>query len=867
MVDKQKTISSVDSPIVAQATLTEEERENPTDKQSQSEKQNPAPLGSEKLITLLTWIFRLAIGGTFIFSGVVKAIDPWGTIYKLHDYIAAMPQGFMGWALPLLTPFAFALFTIEILLGISVITGSYRRLSAIGSLLMMLVMTPLTLWIALKNPVPDCGCFGDALILTNWQTFWKNIVLLAMSVWLLIYNRHARCLILPGIQWLMVIGTLVFAVFIGFVGYSIQPMIDFRPYPIGSNLIDAATDEGETGSDTLMAIWQRGDEQITIPADSIPQGEGWEFIDRVENTNNKVSDSDTATKSKGLAIFDDAEDITEDVIPSEGEAVVVFMYDLPNLSKGNYYKLNSLYAYCKQNDIALVVVAAATPLQINDFIDQSLAEYPVYTAEDTAMKEVARGNPSFVYLKDGKIVYKAVFSAIPTYDFKEDTPARPGALADYAPKWADSETLNATCLIMLSFIVLLIFASHVPRVVNYTARRIRKSRWVKAGDVVKLMGVVLISAALTSCSDDDPKPDDTNPDKERTILIYMVATNTLNNDSRDDINEILSGYNEYSDIVDTEILIYRTSLSQEVPTLYRVEQDKTGSAALQPIKEYDESVSSVSEYRMGEVIHDMKRLAPADEYGLFLWSHATSWLPDGVNANAPSRDDAPVYYSYGDDYGKKMRITDLAEAIPQGLFSFIWFDCCLMSNIEVVYQLRNHCPTIVAYPTEVLSGGAPYNLIFPYIATTEFSLDKAVKTMFDYYAESSSSSQRNCTIALIDTSDLPQVAAQAHDIVSLGYKLQSTSGLMTYGRLSGTYFYDLGQVFTTLAGSDQVAANSFMQWVDRVVTHKYATPKFLNYTIYPEHFSGLSCHIPGTSTNTLYEQYYKTLDWYKAVYE
>ena len=820
---------------------------------------------ADKIQTLLTWIFRILFGATFIFSGVVKAVDPWGTIFKLHDYIAALPDGIFGWMLPLLTPFAFSLFTVEILLGLAVITGSYRHLAAIGSLLIMLIMTPLTLWIALKNPVSDCGCFGDALILSNWQTFWKNIILLAISLWLVLFNRRARCLILPGIQWLMVIATLIFSNFIGFVGYSIQPMIDFRPYPNGTTLTDATTDDTDTDTESMMSVWKRGDERITIPADSIPTGDDWEFVERIEAGDNITIKPEEQTPVKGLAIYDGAEDVTEDIIPAEGEAVVIFMYDLPNLSKGNYYKLNSLDAYCKQNDVSLIVVSAATPLQIEDFIDDSLAEYPIYTAEDTAMKEVVRGNPSFIYVKDGKIVYKAVFSAIPTYDFKEDTAAQPGALAAYEPKWADVGTFKAVCLSMLSFIVLLILSSHVPRVINYTAKRHKKSRWVKGGDIIKVIALILSCSTMVSCSDDEPMP--APEDNERTILIYMVATNTLNNDSQNDIDEILRGYNEYADDVNTNILIYRTSYGEEQPVLYEVTEDKYGKAQLQIIKTYDLSVSSVSKYRMGEVINDMQRTAPAADYGLFLWSHSSAWLPDGVPANSPSLASSVIQYSYGDDYGKKMRIEDLAEAIPENLFSFIWFDCCLMSNIEVLYQLRNHCPTIVAYPTEILSDGAPYDLIFPYIATPAFSLEKAATATFDYYADNNLSSLRSCTIAVIKTAGLPQVAAKAHEIVQLGYTLQSTNGLMVYGRLSGTYFYDLNQVYTNLAGSDNTLAASFTQSVNNTVELKLATPKFQNYTINPEHFSGISCHILDNSSNTQYEEYYRNLDWYKAVYE
>ncbi|MCM1005838.1 MAG: clostripain-related cysteine peptidase [Prevotella sp.] len=815
------------------------------------------------IIPLLTWLFRLSIGGTFIFSGVVKAIDPWGTIFKFHDYLTALPGDSFNWLLPILTPAAFVLFTVELLIGVAVITGSYRRIAACGALLMMLIMTPLTLWIALKNPVAECGCFGDALILSNWQTFWKNIVLLAMSGWLIIYNKRARYLILPAIQWIMVIAVIAFSVIVGFIGYSIQPMIDFRPYPVGSTLIESY--ENNTDSEgNLMAVWKKGDQQITIPADSIPEGDDWEFVKRVEDDTIDEDAIQNEGKQKGLAIFDGSDDVTEEIIPTQGEAVVVFMYDLPNLSKGNYYKLNSLDAYCRGHDVTFIVVAAATPLQIQDFAHQSMADYPIYSGEDTAMKEVARGNPSFIYLKDGKIVYKAVFSAIPSYDFKQDTPSTPGALAAYEPDMANPKVFKTLCLIAVSFIVLLIFLSHMPMVVSFTARKI-KSRWVKDGNMAKTMLIIGCCASmLTACSDNDPNPDPiVYPEHdERTILIYMVASNTLSSNSQDDIDEILKGYEKYEEDINTNILVYRINKNMEAPTLSIVDEDRNGRPIMRELKTYSETSSSLSKYRVGEVIYDMRQYAPAAEYGLFLWSHASAWLPDGVPVTA-----APPMYSFGDDWSKTIKINDLAEAIPQNLFSFIWFDCCLMSNIETLYQFRNHCPTIIAYPTQVLAPGAPYDLIMPYIATPAFNLKMAAQTTWDYYANNQDWNMRYCTVAVIDTSVLQSLAEVCRNIVKLGYKLQSTAGLQTYGKLRGTTFYDFVQVYSSLAGPETALTDLLTQRADKATILKLATPKFLNIFISQDHFSGISCHIPGMSNNSEYEDYYKTLDWYKAVYK
>lgn len=814
------------------------------------------------VIYILTWISRVVLGATFIFSGTVKAIDPWGTIYKMHDYITAMPGGFLSWTLPLLTPVSFVLFTFEVLLGVALVTGSYRRLAPIGTLLLMFVMLPLTLWIALKNPVADCGCFGDAWILSNWQTFWKNIVLTAMSIWLVIFNKRARCLILPTLQWLMFAGTVVFTVTVGFIGYSIQPMIDFRPYPVGETLIDAEDNLASTAEEVaqMSAVWTNGTETITIPADSIPEGDTWEFVDRVSSSG--ASSEDERVTVKGLAVFDGAEDITEELVAPEGEQVLVFMTDLPNISSGNFYKLNSLYAYCKAHDVQMATIAAATPLQIDDFVDHSLAEYPIYTAEDTAIKEVVRGNPAIVYLKDGKIVWKSSLSAVPAYDFMESTPDKQEALAMYAP-FTDKNVFKTICLIFISFIALVIFLSHVPMVIRFTARKFTKSRWVKDGAVVKTIAILMMTSLLVSCKDEPDKPKE-EISNERTILIYMVATNSLHSESYSDIKEILEGYASLEEN-NTNILIYQTVPNETAPTLSRVVKDKNGNIFLNEIKTYTSGISSVSKSRISEVIRDIKRFGPAENYSLFLWSHATGWLPIGNPANLSVSQSPPLLHAYGDDYGKSINITDLAEAIPKGTFDLIWMDCCLMGGIETVYQLRNHCDYMVVYPTEILAEGAPYNKIIPYLAGRHPDLLKAAEATYRFYADKSGSS-RSCTISVIDTKYLPEVAAYARQIVEYGNLNIPLGNLQIYGKLKGVTFYDFLQTYDEIAGADIESIDALRAATDRTVIGKWATPYFLNIPIDINHFSGLSCTPLNADASSGFRDYYKTLDWYIDVY-
>ena len=127
----------------------------------------------KKFIEILKHVARILIGITFVFSGFVKGIDPWGSSYKFTDYFHAMS---LDWMVPLAFVCGILLAFSEFIIGVTHLFAVKLKFFSWGSLIYMLFFTPVTLWIALKNPVSDCGCFGDALVISNWGTFYKNIV-------------------------------------------------------------------------------------------------------------------------------------------------------------------------------------------------------------------------------------------------------------------------------------------------------------------------------------------------------------------------------------------------------------------------------------------------------------------------------------------------------------------------------------------------------------------------------------------------------------------------------------------------------------------------------------------------------------------
>ncbi len=400
--------------------------------------------------------------------------------------------------------------------------------------------------------------------------------------------------------------------------------------------------------------------------------------------------------------------------------------------------------------------------------------------------------------------------------------------------------------------------------------RHRLRRHAPAGCAALASGLLVMSA---SCShSDEPEP---TPEHDVTsILLYAVASNNLAYDLADDINELLKGARNI-DPAHADIWIY--SLTNRIPPkLQRVVRNADGTPALETVKEYTRDTFSTDPSRISEVIADYIGLSAAEKRGIIFWSHASGWQPDFSNHQVPSEDSHlasgpvggfTVNYSYGADQSAGVTdscdIIELDDAIPSDTFDFIWFDCCYMSSIEVLYQLRDKAGHIVAYPTEVAGEGMPYDLTIPHLARYDYDLTAAAKAMTDYYFD------RNqvITIAICDTSGLEELAAEAEKAV--GGTRPPMIRLQRYSRPPNGPFFDFGQ-YSRVWGESRSEGDwdtqAFTQALDKVVIYKAASSYgFDGRPIDPENFSGISCHY-FEDYDMPDDNYYKQLDWYKAVY-
>ena len=360
-------------------------------------KQSLAHIASSISINAL----RFALALVFAFSGIVKAIDPMGTVYKLGDYAEAF-----GLAVPfgLLLIGAMLLIIWEYVMGICLFFGIYRRFHLVQMIAFLAVMTPLAYYLALHNPVTDCGCFGDAVVLTNWQTFGKNVVLLLMAIISLIGNKFICRIISERVQWLAFVYAVVSLMV--FMPYSLRhlPIVDFRPYHVGANIIEGMTipegapqDEYET-----LFVLEKDGEQRTFTFDDYPDST-WTFVSR----ENRLVSKGYVPPITDFYITDlNGEDFTWELLEQPGYTFLVVAPNLNRSDEGMLDVINDLHDYAKVNDYAFYMLTSSGAEAIAQWIDHTGASYPYLQADEILLKTMIRANPGLILLKDGIVIGK-----------------------------------------------------------------------------------------------------------------------------------------------------------------------------------------------------------------------------------------------------------------------------------------------------------------------------------------------------------------------------------------------------------------------------------------------------------------------------
>lgn len=350
-------------------------------------------------VVALRWV----VGAVFIFSGFVKGIDLWGVIYKVTDYINAFGW---NWALPYVDVVAVMMPLAEFTIGFLLFIGSFRRVAVWLALAIMAFMLPLTAYVAIYDPVADCGCFGDALVISNTVTFWKNVVITLALCFLLWKNATVRSLYGPAVQWLTVVFPVVYLLVIMAVGFYEQPLIDFRPYKAGTYIIG----DNEGGLDAEYSfIYEKNGHRQRFSLYDLPDTT-WTFVNREESVPDSVAGDGKVVNQ--LVFFDGDYDVASEVLPLEGDVVLLLIPDLASVNVSSTFMINEMYDSLSESGIMMICLIGGSDSDIDEWREISMADYPVYKMDDTMVKTIARGNPALVRVSDGRILWKQAMGAV-----------------------------------------------------------------------------------------------------------------------------------------------------------------------------------------------------------------------------------------------------------------------------------------------------------------------------------------------------------------------------------------------------------------------------------------------------------------------
>jgi len=393
-------------------------------------------------------ISRIITGAVFIFSGFVKAVDPLGSTYKFTDYFTAFHIQFLE---PSALPLAIILASVEFLIGISMLLGYRYKTASWALLIFMICFTILTFILALTNPVSDCGCFGDAIILTNWQTFFKNIILLPFVVLIFILRKSISPSYPAITEWiyLSVFALLVVAFQVNALRHL--PLLDFRPYSIGTDIPEKMVfPEGAQTDEYKTYLYYEKDGQVTeFTEDNFPwQDSTWKFVDSKHILIKKGYEPPihdfSVTDENGF-------DHTELLLNDPGYSMLLISYDIRRADEDALKTANNLAALCSENNCSFYCLTASSGNDVEEVRSAFDLGFNFYTADEITLKTIIRSNPGLVLVKEGIILGKWHHNDYPL-------------LMDSAKNWLafsldQARRTNERTIILLSGVFILLIAS------------------------------------------------------------------------------------------------------------------------------------------------------------------------------------------------------------------------------------------------------------------------------------------------------------------------------------------------------------------------------------------------------------------------
>lgn len=357
-------------------------------------------------------IARIIFGLVFLFSGFVKAVDPLGTAYKISDYLEAFsltPLDFLAF------PSALILIATEFTIGFNILFNVHLKATTLIASIFMLIMTPVTLYLALANPISDCGCFGDAIVMTNWQTFYKNVVLCIILIIIAILKDNTRPWLSNWGAWIVTLLPILISFGISIYCYNLLPILDFRPYKKGNNIIegmsipeDAPLDKYET-----TFFYEKNGVEKAFTLDNYPAEDStWTFV-RQES---KLIEQGYVPPIHDFSIVTEDGDITDIILEDAGYTLLIISHKVEKASTKNIKCIKSTIANAKKAGANVIWLTSSYTDEIDNFRTKYGINDTFGATDDITLKTIVRSNPGLVLIKDANIIEKWHHNSLPTKD-------------------------------------------------------------------------------------------------------------------------------------------------------------------------------------------------------------------------------------------------------------------------------------------------------------------------------------------------------------------------------------------------------------------------------------------------------------------
>lgn len=355
-------------------------------------------------------IMRILIGALFIFSGTVKGIDPLGTQFRIEDYLYAYNlPGMAGMALFL----SIFLNLVEFITGIMLIFNIKLKFTGILTLLMMVFFTFTTLYDALYSPVPDCGCFGDFIKLTNWQTFYKNLVINAFVLVIFFRRKDFENKFSNGIQY-GIAGTFIF-LFTSFQVYSVRhlPVVDFRAWKIGARLLPEVmkptksylTYQNKSTGETKEFL------SSELPWQDTVFMANWKWV------KNRIEDPNIEFMKTFPMLDEGGQNMDREIVGNENYTFIITCYNLKESDTASFFKLSKLTDELLKNGYQVVLTTSVPLEEMKAFYERNKLTMPeIYSSDDTSLKMAVRSNPGLIIVKKAVVIDHFHWRDFPTFE-------------------------------------------------------------------------------------------------------------------------------------------------------------------------------------------------------------------------------------------------------------------------------------------------------------------------------------------------------------------------------------------------------------------------------------------------------------------